>query len=997
MILVKKLLTWISAITLVASSSVLAISCKTEQVKNENSLFLTNFGDIKIDSKSLLEWNQKWNGISSNNQELINKTNNLLAAGILLAIRDKKLHLPTDNKDGWDSSVNKQIESLLGNKNSTDTATLYGLANKSLNDLKDNKYKNDPKGWKKHLEETFPGVKKNLTDLENAYKSNFILNDSSNSAFIKLKNLLMFNSTVADSMWQKGIQTTNLDWKTLTSNFANAYPNKNSLDELAKAVKEAFTNADKNWNDAKIITFTNIVNGLGGISDQQITSTGSSGSQTSGQNDNLIITYSSSKNVKNKITTTNSGQGKNGEEWIKEILNKISDNADKGSVAFSQWSPSYNYDSKQGPKNFINYNNQKPQSWTEIVKQIPVLENGDLKRDSIKGEYGAISNSQKYAINNYFNSEKPVVFSDLIFKFANNKTSSDIEKNLSLKALIPTESSGQDLTTKLIERFQGIQAVLETYINSDQTTNSGSSSNGGVGSESNNSSIYTAGLSRFDTIFRGEVGKIKANASSNKSSDYKTWIDWDTKNEHHKINASGKLLTLSDTTYSDTVKFSIYDFLTNNNNNNNNNLWKWNSNGSDNGGMGSGGSTTNGSLDSSNFKKILTDGGLSSDEANKIDSAIEKTSGQNQIKDATRLTIYNLAELFKKINQKNNNHSEGGSGNSGGSSSSGSSSSSSTDGTNNGVNKNSNVYAILNKDEGIIAFIDGDGLHITKIDGYKLINNKENNSSSTDSQQQENDYSIKQTAVLKQIRSLYSSSNANVLIPYLINSTLENNKNNLTNGATSTTTSNNTWDWSQKDKEYSNAIRNLGIDINSLNKIIKNDYERFLVNISLIDNSKTKPFYNVDILSEVSKSIQSGNDNSSQTNWLIELFTKILKNGNQNQTIDLLKTIITTDDKSNTNNEIEKIFSYQARNLKVSGIRKLQQSNQKWVNKVKENYKKYSKDPSLDKKFIPDQVIDLNSMSNDKKRYDLLLQSQIFNSEVKAQTNTTSSSSSGRK
>ncbi|MCK8461775.1 lipoprotein [Mycoplasma capricolum subsp. capricolum] len=988
----KKLLTWISAITLVASSSVLAISCKTEQVKNENSLFLTNFGDIKIDSKSLLEWNQKWNGISSNNQELINKTNNLLAAGILLAIRDKKLHLPTKNEDGWDSSVNKQIESLLGNKNSTDTATLYGLANKSLNDLKDNKYKNDPKGWKKYLEETFPGVKKNLTDLENAYKSNFILNDSSNSAFIKLKNLLMFNSTVADSMWQKGIQTTNLDWKTLTSNFANAYPNKKDLNDLAKAVKDAFDKAESNWNDAKIITFTNMVNGLGGISDQQTSSTGSSGSQTSGQNDNLIITYSSSKNVKNKITTTNNGQGKNGEDWIKEILNKISDNADKGSIAFSQWSPSYNYDSKQGPKNFINYNNQKPQSWTEIVKQIPILENGDLKRDPIKGEYGAISNSQKYAINNYFNSEKPVVFSDLIFKFANNKTSSDIEKNLSLKALIPTESSGQDLTTKLIERFQGIQAVLETYVNSDSTTSVGSLPNGGG---SNSSNVYTAGLSRFDTIFRGEVGKIKANTSSNKSSDYKTWIDWDTKNEHHKINASGKLLTLSDTTYSDTVKFSIYDFLTNNNNDNS---WKWNNSSNSNGSMGGSGATTNGNLDSSSFKKILTDGGLSSDEASKIDSAIEQTPEKNQIKDATRLTIYNLAELFKKINQKNNNHSGSGgsSGNSGGSSSSGSSSSSSTDGTNNGVNKNSNVYTILNKDEGIIAFIDGDGLHITKIDGYKLINNKENNGSSTDSQQQENDYSIKQTAVLKQIRSLYSSSNANALIPYLINSTLENNKNNLTSGATSTTTSNNTWDWSQKDKEYSNAIRNLGIDINSLNKNIKNDYERFLVNISLIDNSKTKPFYNVDILSEVSKSIQSGNDNSSQTNWLIELFTKILKNGNQNQTIDLLKTIITTDDKNNTNNEIEKIFSYQARNLKVSGIRKLQQSNQKWVNKVKENYKKYSKDPSLDKKFIPDQVIDLNSMSNDKKRYDLLLQSQIFNSEVKAQTNTTSSSSSGR-
>ncbi|WP_434342275.1 lipoprotein [Mycoplasma capricolum] len=948
----KKLLTWISAITLVASSSVLAISCKTEQVKNENSLFLTNFGDIKIDSKSLLEWNQKWNGISSNNQELINKTNNLLAAGILLAIRDKKLHLPTKNEDGWDSSVNKQIEGLLGNKNSTDTATLYGLANKSLNDLKDNKYKNDPKGWKKHLEETFPGVKKNLTDLENAYKSNFILNDSSNSAFIKLKNLLMFNSTVADSMWQKGIQTTNLDWKTLTSNFANAYPNKKDLNELAKAVKEAFDKAESNWNDAKIVTFTNMVNGLGGISSN--TSTGTSGGVNT-TNNVLTITYSSPRQIKEMIKNSNSGTS-NGESWIKEVLNKVSDNAKSGSIAFAQWNKPLNY-KDNGPKDFINYNNQTPQSWTEIVKQIPVLENGELKPDPIKGEYGAISNSQKYAIDNYFNSEKPVIFSDLIFKFANNKTSSDIEKNLSLKALIPTESSGQDLTTKLIQRFQGIQSVLQTYVSNDN---------------SKSQNTYTAGLSRFDTIFRGEDAKIKANTSTNNKAEFKDWTEWDTKNDNHKVNVNGKLLTLSDTTYSDTMKFSIYDFLTSNKNNNE---WTWKD-------------ENNGKLASEQFKKMLTDGGLSSDEASKVDSAISQSSGKNEAKDATRLAIYNLVELFNKINQKGNTSTSGASGNSGGSSSSGSS----TD--TNGVNKSSNIYTILNKDEGIIAFIDGDGLHITKIDGYKLINNTTNNASLASQGQQANADTIKQTVTLKQIRSLYSSSNSNILVPYLINSTLDNNKNLMSTTMTTSSgseTTNDKWNWTKKDLSNASAVKNLGIDVNSLNSNIKNDYERFLVNTSLIDNSRTKAFYNIDILSEVSKSIQTGNDASSQANWLYELFTKILKNGSQQQ-IDLLNTIITTDN-GKDNDQIQKIFVYQAKNLKVSAIRKLQQSNQKWVNKVRENYKKYSKDASLEKKFIPDQSIDLNSMADDsKKRYNNLLQSGIFNPELKSQTNGNSSS-----
>ncbi|SRX67670.1 hypothetical protein MMC68G_00443 [Mycoplasma mycoides subsp. capri] len=297
---------------------------------------------------------------------------------------------------------------------------------------------------------------------------------------------------------------------------------------------------------------------------------------------------------------------------------------------------------------------------------------------------------------------------------------------------------------------------------------------------------------------------------------------------------------------------------------------------------------------------------------------------------------------------------------------------------------------MLNKEEGIIAFIDGDGLHITKIDGYKLINNKNSSLSSMPSEHQETNSEIKQTAVLKQIRSLYGSENASVLVPYLINSTLDSNKNSvsamsLARTAASTTSStsstDNKWNWTNKDLEYATSIKHLGVDINSLNSNIKNDYERFLINTSLIDNSKTKPFYNIDILSEVSKSIQTGNNTSSQANWLIELFTKFLKNGKGKQPIDLLNIIIATDNK---------------KNLKVTGIRKLQDANQKWVNKVKENYKKYSKDPSLDPKFIPDQVIDLNSATTDqKKRYDKLLQSDIFNSEKKAQGNTTSNLGSG--
>ncbi|SYV95641.1 Uncharacterised protein, partial [Mycoplasma putrefaciens] len=114
------------------------------------------------------------------------------------------MQLPTSTiaqERGWDESLNNQIKNLLGNKNSNNTSTLYGLANDALKDLKENTHKNNFNDYKKDLEKRFPGVRNNIKDLENAFKSDYILNDSSNSAFVRLKNLLMFNSTVSNSLW----------------------------------------------------------------------------------------------------------------------------------------------------------------------------------------------------------------------------------------------------------------------------------------------------------------------------------------------------------------------------------------------------------------------------------------------------------------------------------------------------------------------------------------------------------------------------------------------------------------------------------------------------------------------------------------------------------------------------------------------------------------------------------------------------------------------------
>ncbi|MBY7704126.1 hypothetical protein JIY74_28150 [Vibrio harveyi] len=113
----------------------------------------------------------------------------------------------------------------------------------------------------------------------------------------------------------------------------------------------------------------------------------------------------------------------------------------------------------------------------------------------------------------------------------------------------------------------------------------------------------------------------------------------------------------------------------------------------------------------------------------------------------TKKAIANIINLFEKVNQKANNNLNYT--------------------TNNDKNMNQNMFTVLNKDNGIIAYIDGDGLHITKVDGYKLIMNQKPN----EYKQSEIDIN-KQTAILKKIDSLYTSSGKD-LVPYLINSMLK--------------------------------------------------------------------------------------------------------------------------------------------------------------------------------------------------------------------------------
>ncbi|SYV95672.1 Uncharacterised protein, partial [Mycoplasma putrefaciens] len=140
---------------------------------------------------------------------------------------------------------------------------------------------------------------------------------------------------------------------------------------------------------------------------------------------------------------------------------------------------------------------------------------------------------------------------------------------------------------------------------------------------------------------------------------------------------------------------------------------------------------------------MLEKGGLTTTEAKNV---LESLSGNGGSKEFTKSAIANLIKLFDKINQRNMPEKD--------------------------ENK---MFTTLNKDEGIIAYIDGDGLHITKIDGYALTNN---NSDSSNTNEEIN--TIEQTKIIKTIESLYSSSEGKELVPYLVNSMINTSNNNDT-------------------------------------------------------------------------------------------------------------------------------------------------------------------------------------------------------------------------
>ncbi|AJM71992.1 hypothetical protein [Mycoplasma yeatsii] len=908
----KKLITLLSTFTFAATAMTGVVSCKKEEQRS-NSQFIKGDGEFDIDAKALLSWYKEWNGVNQD-EGFINKFYNILAVGLLKGIAEKgEFKLPTgdDAKQvGWDDSLNTELENLLGKKDGSTPNSLYSFAHSALKDKRDNEFKDKHKDYIKFLEDKFKGVKKDQASLENAFLSDYILNDPSNSAFIRLKNTLMFNSTISNSLWRKGIQTNDLDINVIVKKFAgvDVYKNKNTLEDLANAVKEVFSNDSVNWNDSSITSFTDLVNSVGGIDFGK------------DNNNNISITYSSPEQIKNKIK-----EEKDKTDWIKTILKRFSnkdDKSNKGIIEFSNFVQTGNYD---GPSNFVNFEGLRPRSWSKIVKQIPVLNGKDLKRDDIKGNFGSITDSQKFSIDNYFNTEKPVMVSDLIFTFANSKKKEDVEKQLSLEALIPTSSTGNDLTKELVNRFQGIAATLQAYVNDDQK-------------EDKNEVPDTAGLARFDTIFRGATRAIRADVNGGAKS-FKDWTEWDKENTYHKVNKTGDLLTISDTSFSNVAKYSIYDFITNQDNNSN--TWSW-----------KGTEKLN--------EEDLIKYGLDKSQASGVISALD---GHEE----TKTTIANVIKLFEKINQKASNDENE---------------------DNNGKNMNKNMFTVLNKDNGIIAYIDGDGLHITKVDGYKLMNIQPSDKKEIDIN--------KQTAVLKKIDSLYTSEFGKDLVPYLVNSMLKEVKPKTLLGegeavpaesATVNGVADKVWDWSESDKKNSTSVSNMGVEIEYLNNNIKNNYERFLVNTSLIDNTKTKTFYNTNILNEASKATDSSDKNlGSQASWLLGLFSKVFKNNEiinkiikipAEENVEADNKKLGSDVKAEFDHLVTKIILDRQKMEQTASIGQFSSDNRKWVKSILENWKTQSKDQVNKKNFIPDQAIDLTS--DDGKRFKALLNSDIFN------------------
>ncbi|WP_027063100.1 lipoprotein [Mesoplasma seiffertii] len=852
----KKLLTILGALSITASASALVVACGPEKEENKNSIFIDENGNLKIDSEKLLEWYQNNGGFVNDSNQYLKNIYNLFAVAVLQDAADGKLLTDTNKSLYINEGLQDKLKTLLGNENSTDSTSIWGRANEKYKTLKNVTYKDDEKGLRKYLKGLFPNVKNDA--LEKAFKNNFILTDNDNSAFATLKRIVGFNSSYAASSWENGVEFQEIKHIELFANFMDTF----KTFEMSTLSTDIATAIQTDTGAASLISqLVNAGGGLKAITDEANFETKIKTSTL----DLSEIEFISAEQAK-ALTAAD----------IKVLLNHMDETFDetqeKGTLQGTNFFKGLRatlkritYDQAQGEKPFLNTKNVEVSHYFELLVNVPRITNGIEQQITDSGVFGFMKNSQKFLVDNYYQNKKPVALSEVLIPFKGSVADS---QTISLKNFIPNKLDGtSDETKGHIDRLAGIVKLYENYIS---TSVGSSEQRDGETTTVNGASLTLAqaGMTQWDTIMRGKSDDRGIIDKNSLTDDLES--KWNS--EYYTAAKKTKLLTLDSSVedYSNEYKYSIYDFI------NTENPQAKTIEAKD--------------LAEADIEAILTANAFGAEDAKSIANAIvgnnnpdESEKLQNRRKEAAKAISF-LDNLLKEINQ----HVEAAK-----------DPASKVDETP-VEHKN---YVVVNAEEGIIAFIDNAGLHFSRIDGYKLLNDE-----NIVEDQKQVTFKSNEAAYLKEVESfknleaLSKNNNGQEALPFLVNGSLlgtnssskaapvvNDEGNGNEGGGSGETPQPEAGPSDLKDNVYGTyGIKNIA----NINQSISNKYEKFLVNSSIATeyakSSTVGSFYDFNIFDDVTKSLTADGDSSlpSYASWMWDYFAEIMGDGKQTE--DLL-------------------------------------------------------------------------------------------------------------
>jgi len=265
---------------------------------------------------------------------------------------------------------------------------------------------------------------------------------------------------------------------------------------------------------------------------------------------------------------------------------------------------------------------------------------------------GLFSNSQRYFANQYYTEKKPVAITEFVVKpfFSNPKIGFD--KEVTNSPYVGTSNS----------KYRGLQNFIKIFINSSIPSDDNSGAADQTKDTFKNDSMFS-----WDVLLqnKGKLENIAHNGNENNKDSWtplnNQWFDFasDLSAVEHS-----NLLTIDSTSYSNTLKYSVYDFLQKENPEAEE--WK-----------------------AENWNNDLR----------KIPSGHDFDWDRELTQEPNKKAAKSITNLIHALDRSGTTNAEGDS----------------------SAQADKNVYQVLNAEQGIIAFTADDGIHFARIEGYKLL------------------------------------------------------------------------------------------------------------------------------------------------------------------------------------------------------------------------------------------------------------------------------------